>query len=256
MRCFILSSATCRTGVVWALCLVVSGLASGQDIGRIRDRLSGPASVAAGMVRNCDLVADGEFYAFPEYSPEELRALVMEDVTIKFRVRKLYKGPERDSIDVRLTNDMLECPGEGISRFAKRERIVKERWQDMEPLFEQMRAALSAYEAGTMSEEDLMAKGEEVAHLMEEREKKDGLVDDTLRYPIISDAKTFYEEGGAIGPGRNYLICLDVLPEADGVYLLEELSDRFNISWGERREYVLSGFDDQAELEEPDSAPR
>lgn len=253
MRRVRLPTATCQVSALCALSFFASGLASGQDIGWIRDRLPGPVSVASGMLRDCELVADGEFYAFPEYSPEELRALVMEDVTIRFRVHKLYKGPERDSIDVRLTNDMLEFPGEGISRFVKRERIVKKRWKDMEPLFEQMRAALSAYEAGTMSEEDLKAKGDEIAYLMEEREKMDGLVDDTLRYLIVHHARTFYENGGAIGPNGNYLVCLDQLPEEKGLYILEEMPDRPNISWGERRDYILSGFDDQTQL---NSAPR
>lgn len=247
-------AALCRLRTLCVLCLFVSVLASGQDIGWIRDQLSDPASVASGMLRDCKLVADGEFYAFPAYSPEELRALVMEEVTIKFRVNKLYKGSQRDSIDIRLTNDMLEFPGEGISRFVKRQRIVKKRWQDMEPLFEQFHVARSAYEAGTISEEDFMAKADEIAFLMEERKRMDGLVDDALRYPIVSHSKTFYEDGGAIAPGKSYVICLDRVPDEEGVYVLEELPPgRWNISWGERREYILSGFDDQAHL---DSASR
>lgn len=237
-----------RVSALCALCCLIWDLAEGQDIGALRDRMADPTSIASGMIGDCDLVADGEFYALPEYSDEELRALVIEDVVIKFRAHKLYKGSQRDSINIRLTNQMLEFPGEGISRFVKRERILEKKWQDFEPLFEQFHAARSSYEAGTMSEEEFFAKADEIASLMAEREKMDGLADNSPVFATITHGKTFYEHGGAIGPGRNYFICLNQSPEDEGVYMVKNLSGSWNISWGEMRDYILSGFDNQAEL--------
>ena len=238
-----------RVSAFCAACFFISEWAAGQDIGALRGQISDPTFIASDMFRGCELVADGEFYALPEYSDEELRALVIEDVVIKFRAHKLYKGQERDSIDIRLTNQMLEFPGEGISRFVKRDRILEKQWKDLEPLFEQFHAARSLYEAGTMSEEEFMAKADEIAKLMTERQKMDGLADNSPVFTTITHGKTFYEKGGAIGPGRNHFICLDQLPGEEGVYMLEDLAGRLNISWGEMRDYILSGFDNRAELE-------
>ena len=237
-----------RVSAFCAACFFVSESVLGQDIGALRGQLADSTSIASDMVRRCDLVADGEFYALPEYSDEELRALVIEDVVIKFRAHKLYKGPQRDPIDIRVTNQTLEYPGEGISRFVKRERILEKQWKDLEPLFEQFHDARSLYEAGTMSESEFMAEADEIAKLMTERQKVDGLADNSPVFATITHGKTFYEHGGAIAPGRNYLICVNQLPDEKGIYTLKDLSGRWNISWGERRDYVLSGFDRQAEL--------
>lgn len=236
--------------LLWAVLVCLCGLGPwriglGQDLSTIREGatlgISSPSGYASNLLGYFELVADGEFYALPESTPEELRALKPEEVVVKFRIHTLYKGPAADSIDIRMHMDMLAFPGEGISRYAKRQQIIAKQDQDLEPVWQQYKALESSYKAGEIDESEFWAEAAKHMKFMREREERDGLSGGRRDY-LVMDAMTFYDKGGVIRAGENYLIGVNPFQKGAKVYLLTEFSGS-SICWGEMREHILPGFD-------------
>ena len=235
---------------LWAVIVCLYGLGLwrigfGQDINIVREGstfgLSNPGGYASDLMDYFELVADGEFCALPESTPEELRALKPEEVVVKFRIHTLYKGPAADSLDIQMHMDMLAFPGEGVSRYAKRRQIIAKQDEDLELVWQQYTALESAYKAGEVDESDFWEEAERHMKTMREREKRDGLSGGRRDY-LVMDAMTFYDKGGAISAGERYLIGVNPVQEGSNVYLLTEFSGS-RIHWGEMREHILPGFD-------------
>jgi hypothetical protein len=168
-----------------------------------------------------------------------LRALKPEEVVVRFRIRKLYKGLAADSINIRMNKDMLAFPDEDISRGVKRQQIIAKQNEDLEPLWQQYRALESAYKAEEIAESEFWAEAAKIMKLIKEREARDGVSSAGLY--LVMDGFTFYDIGGVIRAGEKYLIGVNPIEEGADVYSLTEFGGSL-IYWGEMREYVRSGF--------------
>ena len=230
-----------RINILWALSLAMCGLAHGQEISQPYP--TSPQEFVSYLFRHYEIVADGEFYSFPEYSEAELRLLKREDAFIKFRIHKWYKGPVRESFDIRLANEMLVFPGEDISRFEKKHQILDKQDEDLELLLQEYSDLQASYEAGEADEAAYRARVREISKLMQERINRDGLADLARRYIGTDHSKTFFDLGGVIRPGERYLIAFDDNPEGSGVCVLDPFLKFGKLYWGELRAHVLRGFE-------------
>ena len=212
--------------------------------------LPAPEELASDLLENCELVADGEFYALPESSPEELTALKRGHTLVRFRIHRLYKGVAPDAIAIQLENDMLIIPGEEISRYEKRRRILEEVLADVEPLLEQTDALLRSLEAGEVDRQAFTKETERLNAIISERIGREGVVD----WALIggpSHGKTFYDLGGAIRPNERYLLGLNTISHENNAYGLSAFGSLSWIYWGEMRDYVLSALTDPPQSEAP-----
>ena len=195
-------------------------------------------AMAASLMSNFELVADGEFIELPESSPEELSALVRKNVLVRFRIHKLYKGTVQGSVYIELPNDMLVFPGEDTSRNAKREVIIDKQIEDLRPVLEKMLALDQSLEAGKISSQEYMEQQDKLWAVVDERVAQDGAVDHLAWIPT-SGVDSFYDYGGVIRPGERFLIAANGSSASEGEYALEEYSRSSRIHWGERREVIL-----------------
>ena len=230
-----------RISALWALCLVVCGPAAGQEIGDPCPR--SPVEIVSELFRRYEIVADGEFYSFPEYSETELRALKREDAVIRFRIHKWYKGPAQDSFDVRLPNEMLVFPGENVSRFEKKHQVLDKQDEDVGLLLQEYDVLQASYEAGEIDEAAHRAREREISNLIRQRIDRDGLADLARIYVDTDHSKTFYDLGGVIRPGERYLIAFDDNPDGSGGSVLDPFYKFGRLYWGEMRAHVLRGFE-------------
>ena len=230
-----------RISATWALCLAICGPAPSQEISHPYPK--SPREVVFDLFKYYDIVVDGEFYSLPEYSEAELRSLKREDVVIQFRIRKRYKGPVRDSFKVRLPNEMLVFPGEGISRFEKKHQVLDKQDEDLKPIRQEYRVLLASYEAGETDEAAYRVRAREIGNLIQQRIESDGLADLARRFVDVDHGKTFYDLNGFIRPGERYLIAFDNNPDGSKDCVLDPFFKFGKLYWGERRAYVLPAFE-------------
>ena len=202
--------------------------------------LGPPADFVSYLLRRYEFVADGQFDGLPEYSLEELKASRPAEVRIKFRINQLYKGQAEDSIDIRLTDDMLAVPGETISRNAKRHQILEKRNRDLKSVRKQIDDMKRSFEAGEIAEHDYQAERRRLYDIIHNRVQADGGI--SAPHIFVFDGKSFYDKGGAVGPGENYLIGVNASPEAADAYYIDEFLSKSSIFWGAMRDYILPGF--------------
>ena len=207
----------------------------------MEDQMVSPPSIAASLLRDYDLVADGVFL-IPLATPNELRALKPKDVVIRFRFRKLYKGRASKSVKILLNSDMLEFPGEGISRHTKREQILDKQSEDLKPLKEELDSLRASLEAGAIDRAQYEAENDRLRQMIRDRKNKDGLATGRPFY-FLSHGQTFFESQGAISPGQPYLIGVNKVEDRSRTYKLDAVYSGSTIYWGEMRNIVLSALE-------------
>ena len=190
-----------------------------------------------------ELIADGEFYALPKYSSDELVALRREDVQVGFRIDKIYKGKAHDSITIQFTNDMLIVPGEEVSRYTKRQRILANLRTELEPNREQRDALKRSYQSGEIDERAYREERDRLVSLAAHLCRKEGL-DLPNSHLVVTGRRSFHDIGGAIRPGEKYLIAVNKASGSVDAYFLDEYSLKSTILWGELRNTVLSVLSD------------
>ena len=227
-------------------------MAGAQEISQLEQQASilgagadSPSYYTSRLLDKFELVADGEFYAFPESTAEELRALKEEDVTVKFRVNKLYKGGAQDSVYMQMRIAMLNYPGENISRHARKKEIIAKQDEDLKLERQRYRDLYASYKAGEMEESDFWAELSKVVGRIEERKAEDGLIGPATEYVVI-DGTTFFSLGGVIREGEKYLVGVNPIEPGASTYLLTEFESSA-IYWGEMREHILPGFENGGE---------
>lgn len=237
-----------RITACWFFTPILCGPTLGQDrdsvaVSEVTHRPIPAQARASYLLGDYELVADGEFYSFPAASPEELRALQPEDALLRFRIHRLYKGAAPESIEIEFVNDMLVFPGEDVSRYAMRRRILDERYKDLEPLREQRDALERSFEAGEIDRLAYEVERDRLLALSQRRRDKDGLASRRMVY--VLHAQTFYDLGGAIRPNERYLIGVDRTLDRIHVYRLEDFHHEKSqgIYWGEMREDVAAALD-------------
>ena len=200
-----------------------------------------PSYYVSRLLEMFEVVADGEFYAFPKSTAEELRALKEEDVTVKFRIRTLYKGGPEESIDVRMRIAMLNYPGTDISRHVRKKEIIAKQDEDLKLEWQRSKELYSSYKAGEIAESEFWDEYGQVMGLIEERRSQDGLIGPASEY-VVMDSATFFSLGGVIREGEKYLLGVNRIKPGASTYLLTEYESS-DIYWGELRQHILSGFE-------------
>ena len=253
MKFFQRSLTGVRCGALLLFCSFFSNPSAGQDIPTPLDydagsplmRLHSGETLAEFLLEYYEVVADGEFFAVADPSPEDVRSLKRQSVRVKFRVRELYKGTVTDPVDVELVNDMLVLPGENVARYVKRRQILDQRRLDLKPVWKQKEDLEHSYRTGEMDRRTYEAERDRLSALVAQRIRRDGLADGHIRVGAIH-GETFYDVGGAIRPGQKYLIGVNRKPDSKDVYVLEEDPNMNNIYWGEMRDYVLPALGELA----------
>jgi len=220
-----------------------------QDISQLREHpglIPGaspghPIYYKSRLLDRFEMVADGEFYAFPKSTTEELRALKEEDVTVKFRIHTLYKGRPGESIDVRMRIAMLNYPGTDISRHVRKKEIIAKQDEDLKLERQRSKELYSSYKAGEIEESEFWDEYGQVMGVMEERRAQDGLIGPAREY-VVMDATTFFSLGGVIREGEKYLLGVNRIKPGASTYLLTEFESS-EVYWGELRQHILPGFE-------------
>lgn len=207
----------------------------------MEDHMASPASIAESLLRDYDLVADGVFL-IPVATPNELRALKPKDVVIRFRFRKRYKGEASESVKIRLNSNMLEFPGEGISRHIKREQILDKQREYLKPFQEELDSLQASLETGAIDRAQYEAERDRLRQLIRDRKKKDGLAGGREFY-IVFHGQTFFDRQGAIRADQRYLIGVNKVQDRSRTYKLDAVYSGSTIYWGEMRDNVLSALE-------------
>ena len=195
---------------------------------------------ASNLLKNYELVADGEFYALPDASSDELSALNPENVLVRFRILDLYRGSAPNFVEIELINDMLIFPGGDVSRHTKRQQVRDAQFSELQAIREQLAVLERAFEAGEIA---LLEYENETARLavLEEQLVRERLATSRRQFLVVH-GKTFYDRGGAIRPNQRYLIGVNRIPHRAHVYRLDE--DTINIFWGEMRDDLVAALND------------
>ena len=198
-------------------------------------------ALAASLQDRFELVADGEFFALPEPSSEDSGTPKREDAVVQFRIHTLFKGEAKEIVGIQLNTDMLILPGTNDSHYAEKRRIVDQRWKDLKPFWEQLRALDQSFESGEIDGEDYDKETRRLEEIGWKRIQRDGLA---YRRPRVVYAPihgtSFYDLGGAIAPKRRFLIGVNAEPERPDIYVLDETFSASSIYWGGKRDYVIS----------------
>ena len=241
-------------------CLIASRPSLGQEMPSPLDLMGTdflsytpiPADrLAAYLLQGHEIVADGEFFDFPQPTGEKTSALSPEIVRIRFRIHRLYKGAATDTIEIELMNDMLVFPGAKVARYVVRELILERRRADLKPVRRQRDALERLFTAGDIGREQYVEERDRLNKLIVKRKEKDGLATSGRQVGLLH-GWSFYDEGGAIRPGQRFLIGANRTQSGKDVYGPDETSFKSTVSWGETRDYVLSGFEDPSPIVAPD----
>ena len=197
-----------------------------------------PASeLARNLIDQYDLVAYGEFTKFPEATQEELRSLPSTTVDIGFQIHTLYKGASVEGLELVVNSDMLQMPGEHVSRHEKRAETLREIKSRVMPIVERRAQIQRAYQAEEFSDVD----SSEELHRLAAREREifdeSGLLQGRQVFSMLGNS--FHDRGGVIKPFQRYLIGVNRERDWTGEYHLHELAEEpSRIYWGEEGEKV------------------
>ena len=197
---------------------------------------------ASNLLEDYELVADGEFFALPNASRDDLSALNPENVLVRFRILDLYQGSVPDFVEIELINDMLIFPGEDVSRFTKRQEVLDAQIAERQVIRERLAILERAFEAGEIA---LLEYENETARLavLDEQQIKESLATSTRQIGLVH-GRTFHDRGGAIRPNERYLIGVNRILDRTHVYRLEEHTT--HIFWGEMRDDLICALNDLA----------
>ena len=252
-------SAAARAIACFSCCLLLCFPSHAQDMPSPLDLMGTdflsyvpiPADrLASYLLDGNELVADGEFFGFPQPTREELRANKAEQVRIHFQIHKLYKGPAAGSIKIELTSDMLVFPGTKVSRYVTSALIQDRLRADLDPLHKQVDALKRSFEAKEIDRTKFDLEMNRLTAAMNRRIEKDAI--QPGRMSFLSHGWTFYDEGGVIRPGQRFLIGANRVQTGREVYGLGVTGDNSTVYWGETRDYVLSGFEASSPTVAPD----
>ena len=199
-----------------------------------------PIGYASFLSQDFEIVVDGEFQDIPEANGAGPLGLNPKDLSVEFKVMKVYKGSAPDSIEVSLISDMLKFPGENISRFAKRREVIEDLNAQLQPIRDRLDALQASFDGGEVGEGAFRTEREKLLSLR---------ADMTRPYRELSfrtlgqiHGETFYERGGAIRENERYVIGIEPISGNTGSYQLQEDPALPNVFWGEQREDVITAW--------------
>ena len=195
---------------------------------------------ASNLLEDYELVADGEFFALPDASGDDLSALNPENVLVRFRILDLYQGSAPNCVEIELINDMLIFPGEDVSRFSKRQQVLVAQIAEQQAIREQLAILERTFGAGEIA---LLEYENETARLavLKEQQIREFLATSTRQIGLVH-GKTFHDRGGAIRPNERYLIGVNRILDRTHVYRLDEHTT--HIFWGETRDDLIAALND------------
>jgi hypothetical protein len=251
-----------------ALAISSTGLGQERDSDAITDEDREGRNLAVGdwvpsartwaklLLENFDLVAVGEFSDIPDLKSDSASAevdrldarfaelLMPHEVVVTFNIRGLYKGASRGStIKVELVSDMLLFPGEDVSRYSRRFRHWQELAAEKSAMAERLSELDESYQDGEMTLDEYERTRARLLSPDAERLAVD--VNIPTRMVFITHGETFYDLGGAVGPGESYLVGLNWTPHDLQAYTLDERPHNGrSIFWGEMADDVIAALNE------------
>lgn len=206
---------------------------------------STPRLAAEHLLDSYHLVAQVELQEVPEFTPEMLNWLYNEEIGVRFRVLKRFKGDTADIAEMRLNSDMLSDAGETTSRYVKRREIRKDYHDYFVSYDQRMRTLKEALQAGALDPQSFDDRTVAEFGAMMRHNERLGEPDMMIDREISSWlGDTFYERGGVIQPFTSYLIGVNKALGGEDVYLLGELPESpSRIYWGAEGEEILRELD-------------
>jgi len=219
-----------------------------------------PSEVARRLLDEFELVALGEFIGIPETDGGTLRAPERDlddrasaDLTIAFRIDRLYKGEVPGELEVVLSSDMLEVPGSGVSRYIRQGQIwselESERRPHVEKAWAEMREWLLSGDAGSGVVDEQEMQGQAT----EPFEKEDNYHEKEFEYftsivgympgslaGLTYFPDSFYDRGGAISPYERYLLAINRGRDSFGLWRVSDTADGpSRIYWGDEATEIM-----------------
>ena len=181
-----------------------------------------PAGAARALTEHHEVVVVGEFFDLPKTSEKIPESLNPREELVGFRVREVYKGSLPDSIKVELNTDMLLVPGEGRSRYAKRQQLLHALSTEEARFRERLDALQDSFDAGKMSKQLFESERDRLEALRMEKFRPYWEV--SYETVFLIHGETFYDRGGYIAENEKYLLGIDPIPASTGMYRLADPS--------------------------------
>jgi hypothetical protein len=203
-----------------------------------------PSTLASTLLQGYALVAAGRFEDLPIAADEEA-ARRPTDITVTFRISRLFKGTPPAPVRIQLNSDMLVFPVSDTSRYAWRQELRSKQIAEEESLNASLESLAENLTTGSITRQQYEV---EHAKLTAARERlaQESLRTSTRQVRVI-DGKTFYDRDGSIRPGETYLIGVNAKTGGTPVYVLEESPTKgTNVFWGESMADVAKALDEAA----------
>lgn len=181
-----------------------------------------PAGAARALIEHYEVVVDGEFFDLPKTSEKIPESLNPREELVGFRVREVYKGSLPDSIKVELNTDMLLVPGEGRSRYAKRQQLLHALSTEEARFRDRLDALQDSFDEGRMSQQLFESERDRLEALRMEKFRPYWEV--SYETVFLIHGETFYDRGGYIKEDEGYLVGIDSIPGSTGMYRLAKPS--------------------------------
>lgn len=194
------------------------------------------------FLKSYDFVVAGEFVDYPEDVAGDLTRNGRKEVVVPFVVSRIFKTYlPLGTIQVQFDADMLQYPGEEISRYAKRREFRQQHAAWREQFAKQMTELREGQLNGFITALEFRQREAELTAI------HDAVVAEAVKIPSrfvgVLHGETFYDLGGAVKPYEQYLLGLELSRENPNVFLLSEVPGNRNIFWGQMGDEIADLLD-------------
>ena len=214
------------------------------------DQFFSARNVAFGIPHSSGLWVDGEFPEIPVESAEEVLVQEPKKVSLNFKVAKWFNEHVPGVIKIELNSDMLIFPGGAVSRYAKRQQVIEDQVEELQPIWESLEILKAEYNGGTIDQPTFGLEQNRLQALLLEKSRDHVRV--ASRSLTVIDGETVYDYDGAITENERYLVRVHPVVGKQGAYFLREvLGLDTTIYWGERRTDILNALETSDEAWPP-----
>lgn len=211
----------------------------------------GPGQLPRGFMADYYL-SQSDFVAFGHFSQLQdnyfdSSLLVNRPVEMIFTADRVIKTPvssESNEFTISLLNtDMLAYPGENVSRYKKREELVDSLRPRIIALYERKNSLEQLLENSAVSQEEFDT---EIAKIEPELTELSAQITSefmSVRQLAVIGGESFYDKGGAIKSGVQYLVFLREDASQPNIYILDEDSEKSLVLWGREAENMLEDLE-------------
>jgi hypothetical protein len=203
-----------------------------------------PSTLASTLLQGYALVAAGQFEDLPITADEEA-ARRPTDITVTFRISRLFKGAPPLPVRIQLSSDMLFFPLANTSRYAWRQELRGKQIAEEATLNASAERLTEKLSTGSITRQQYEIEQEQLT-AARKRLVQESLRTSTRQVRVI-DGNTFYDLGGSLRPDELYLIGVNATAGGTSVYVLEESpKNGTNVLWGETMTDVTKALDEAA----------